>query len=53
MNAKIVIKNLDRAESNAKSILEHVDAIKRLQKDMGWDAVSVDVELNEEAASGN
>ena len=53
MNARIVIKNLDKAESNAKAILEHVDAIKRLQKDTVWSAVSVDFELNEEAVSGN
>ena len=52
MNARIVIKNLDKA--NAKTILEHINAIKQLQKDAGWDAaVSVDVVLRDEAASGN
>lgn len=54
MTARIVIKNLDKAEANAKTILEHINAIKQLQKDAGWDAtVSVDVVLRDEAASGN
>lgn len=54
MNARIVIQNLDKAEANAQAILEHINAIKQLQKDAGWDAaVSIDVVLHDEAASGN
>lgn len=55
MLAKIIIKNLDEAEAAAKKILEHVEAIRELQRSMSWTSVAVQVELNSknEAVSGN
>lgn len=53
MIANVKIKNLNKVEANAKAILEHIEAIKLLQKESSWNAISVDVELTEEAASRN
>jgi hypothetical protein len=55
MRANLKISGLSEAERVAREILEHVEAIKRLQRDASYDAVSVEVELleNEKTASGN
>ena len=53
MNAKIIISNLGASEKAAREILEHVEAIKKLQRDAAWNAAKVEIVLKEEAASGN
>ena len=53
MLAKVKIKGLDKAEAAANEILEHIDAIKKLQQDASWPGISVEIELSAEAASGN
>ena len=53
MLANVKIKGLDKAEATAKEILEHIDAIKKLQQFASWPGISVEIELNTETASGN
>lgn len=54
MNAQITIKGLDEAEKAAKEVLEHIEAIRQLQRGSAWNGISVQLELTEEkAASGN
>lgn len=53
MLAKVKIKGLDKAETAAKEILEHVEAIRKIQQGAAWSGLTVEIELNTEAASGN
>ena len=53
MLANVKIKGLDKAEADAMAILEHIDAIKKLQQGASWPGISVEIELSTEAASGN
>lgn len=53
MFANIKIKGLDKAEADAKEILEHVEAIKKLQQAASWPGLAVEIKLSTEAASGN
>ena len=54
MNVKLVINGLDEVEKAAKEILEHVEAIRKIQMGGAWHGISVEANLvNEEAASGN
>lgn len=48
MLAKITIQNLDQAEKNARELLEHIEAIKRLQMDISYLGVQVEIKLGEE-----
>ena len=53
MLATIVISGVSEAETAAKEILEHVEAIKRIQSEAGFRGLKIQVEINAEAASGN
>lgn len=53
MFANIKIKGLDKAEAEAREILEHVEAIKKLQQGASWSGLAVEIELSTETASGN
>lgn len=48
MFAKIVINGLTKAEANAREILEHIEAIKRLQQGATWAGIEVHTEIGEE-----
>lgn len=48
MCAKIVIKGLSEAEANARAILEHVEAIKRIQQGAAWSGIEIHAEIGEE-----
>ena len=46
MNAKITVTGINKAEQVAKEILEHIEAIKKLQQRASWDAyMDVEIEL--------
>lgn len=51
MLARIMIKGIEQAEQTAKKILEHVEAIRQLQKSAGWPGVEVEIEITEKADS--
>lgn len=51
MNAVIEITGLEKAEQDARAILEHVEAIKNIQRGAAWTSISVKTDLKEEAAS--
>ena len=54
MYVDVTISGLDKAERAAKEILEHVEAIKRIQKDAAWGGLRVTMQVAEkETASGN
>lgn len=54
MRAKIVVSGIDTAEKAANEILEHIEAIKRLQQDAAWKSADVEIHLiNEEHISDN
>lgn len=53
MLANVKIIGLDKAEADAKKILEHIEAIKKLQYGASWHGISVEIELSTETASGN
>lgn len=37
------IHNLEAAELAAKELLDHIEAIKKIQRDLAWDGVDADV----------
>lgn len=51
MHAKIIVTGITAAEKTAKEILEHVEAIRNLQKNATWPGVNVEVEIKTEADS--
>lgn len=54
MRAKIIITGVDVAEKAANEILEHIEAIKRLQHEAAWKSADVEVQIiNEESTSNN
>lgn len=53
MLAKITIQNLGHVEKNARELLEHIEAIKRLQMDISYPGVQVEIELGEEKAASS
>lgn len=53
MYAKIKIDGLSEAEKAAREILEHIDAIKQAELRLGISSISIEVDLKEDAASGN
>lgn len=55
MTGKIVITGISDAEKAAKEILEHIQAIKDIQRRMVWFGSDIQIVLDskEEAASGN
>ena len=40
---EFTVSNLDAAEQAAKELLEHIEAIKKIQRDLAWDGVDADV----------
>lgn len=54
LSAKINVDGLGKCEENATKILEHIEAIKRLQAEMNWPGLKVTLDLKDgEADSGN
>jgi len=55
MTGKIIITGISDAEKAAKEILEHIQAIKDIQRRMVWFGSDIQIVLDskEEAASGN
>ena len=53
MIVEMNIKGLSEAEAVAKKILEHVDAIKELQKKAAYNGVRITIDIKDETASGN
>lgn len=56
MLTTIEIVGLSKAEKAAQEILEHIEAIRKIQRDVAWKSVDFSVKLvgeDEEAASGN
>lgn len=43
---KINIKNLANAEQRAKEILEHIEAIKRLERESSWTSADVEIVID-------
>lgn len=48
MKAEIefTIHNLEAAERATKELLEHIEAIKKLQRDLSWQGVDAAVSVN-------
>lgn len=55
MTGRIIITGISEAEKAAKEILEHIQAIKDIQRRMVWFGSDIQIVLDskEEAASGN
>lgn len=54
MNAEIEIIGIGDAEKAALEILEHVEAIRKIQRGVAWNAVGSKIIINgKETASGN
>lgn len=54
MLVKIKVSGLSEAEKTAREILDHIDAIRKLQMSAGYRGVDLEVEIEKEkAASGN
>ena len=53
MFATINISGLSATEKAAQEILEHIEAIRRIQSEAAFKGIRVEVDLKEEAASGN
>ena len=55
MTGRIIITGISDAEKAAKEILEHIQAIKDIQRRMVWFGSDIQIMLDskEEAASGN
>lgn len=51
MFAKIEITGLDGAETGARAILEHVEAIKRLQRETTWQNIEVHATIGTEPSA--
>lgn len=49
MNLKIT--GLESIEKNAEAILKHIEEIKKLQKDVAWDSISVELDVKKEKAA--
>ena len=54
MLVKVKVSGLSEAEKAAREILDHVDAIRKLQMSAGYRGVDLEVEIEERrAVSGN
>lgn len=54
MYAELELTGIDETEACAKEILEHIEAIKCLQRSSKWGAISVKITTKKDgAASGN
>lgn len=55
MYAQIILTGVSETEKAAREILEHIEAIKEIQRRASWSGTSVQVVLEnkEEAVSGN
>lgn len=55
MYAKIILTGISETENAAREILEHIEAIKEIQRSASWNNASVQVVLGDkgETASGN
>lgn len=55
MHAQIILTGVFETEKAAREILEHIEAIKEIQRGTSWNGASVQVVLGdkEEAVSGN
>ena len=51
MFAKVEITGLDKAEANARAILEHVEAIKQLQRETTWEGIEVHTTIGTEPSA--
>lgn len=55
MYAKIIVNGLSDTEQAARAILEHIEAIKEIQRSASWNGTPVQIilENKKEAVSGN
>lgn len=54
MNAEFTVTGLSEAEEAARKMLEHIEEIKKIQRDATWNSIRVRLDLTEEeAASGS
>ena len=53
MIVEMNISGVSEAEDVAKKILEHVNAIKELQKNAAYRGLKIIIDMKEETASGN
>lgn len=53
MTMTVHVNGLSEQEKNAKEILDHIEAIKRIVRDTSWVNIQVVTDLEGEAASGN
>lgn len=54
MRGKINISGISEAEEMAVEILEHVEEIRRLQKELAWKSADIEITLTEDKPiSGN
>jgi hypothetical protein len=45
------ITGLESIEKNAAEILKHVEEIKKLQKDVAWNSISVELDVKKDKAA--
>lgn len=47
---ELKITGLESVEEHAEAILKHIEEIKKLQKDVVWDSISVELDVKKDKA---